>query len=197
MKVNFSPLSFGSFIPTRVMLDGKTVDGKTGDEIVKLFCENIRGGKSSQDTVSIQKQKESFAASVPGYRLHNQSITSGLVKNRDGAETRYILTGADARYWNDMGSLYNHRAEVGNPLNYEGKIIPEGQDSDAVNRLRGQAKAERQQSLNGMVEEHAFRNSLVISAKTLDPDGKTKRDRYEVEMINFFDNKNKGFDYTV
>ncbi len=190
-------VSFGSFIPTRVMLDGKIASGEAESEVTELFCKNMRGAKNSQDNSPAQKQQQRFAESVPSYHLNSKDLATGLVKNRNGVEIRYVLTGADAKYWNDMGSLFNRRSEPWKQIDYKGATAPQEPDDEEKKHLVDVAQAKRQDSLNAMVKEHGYKKALIIHAKTIDSNKKRAKDRYEIENIEFPPSKTPGVDFKV
>ena len=189
-------VSFGSFIPTRVTLSNNTTfDRSAEDEVVELFCEDMRDGKNSQNTLSIQKQRQQFANSVPSYREQSRKIGMVIAKDKDGSQTRYVLTGGDAIYCDDMGSLYNRRSKPWKFINYEGATATKPPTVEEQARLEGKSKVARQESLSAMVREHAFNKELIIHAQVLNPKGNTKRERYEIQDIEFVDNKTPGLDF--
>jgi len=203
-------VSFGSFIPTRVMLlqrDAsmpKDVSGtEAANDILALLCADLRNDEDSPSAPSVERHRELFLGSVPSYvypvQVYNkestpdQNVTTLVVEDEKNPAmtTKYILTGGDTRYVYDMGSLLRRRSE---PWRY-GRSEPfeEGE----AGQLKAKATMERQKSLRAMVEEHAFPKTLVVSATELDPDGKTKGSKYMVQDIKFVENPNPGLDFTA
>ncbi len=197
-------VSFGSFIPTRVMLtDEKALQEVTGteaaDDVMALLCGYLRNDKDSPNTPSIERQRRAFENNVPGYcyptQIYNakktpeQNITTLVVEdeNNSAIKTKYVLTGADARYKDDMGSLLRRRSEPW--LYIKGSEMPEG-----AGQLKAKAAIERQKSLRAMVKEHAFPKALIVHAKCT-PNGNTKEERYEIQNIEFVKNENSGLDF--